>query len=209
MSAKQTFRILLASVVVLLIAIVAGAYGTTKFLSGRSQNLAGLKAKNNQLISQQIQLTKDKQDIAAYKPLSDIAKSIVPQDKDQAEAVREIVNIAQASGISLAQISFPTSTLGGTNTATPGATSAPAKPTANSSLSQLTPVKGISGVYNLQIVIQNSTQNPVPYSAFLGFLSRLENNRRTSQVTGISLQPNASNPSLLSFTLIVNEYIKP
>jgi len=109
------------------------------------------------------------------------------------------VNIAAASGIpALTSISFPASTLGITTSGSP-------KP----NLTQLTPVTGTSGVYNLEITVTQGNTNSVPYTDFLNFLSGLEQNRRTAEVTSISIEPDATNPSNVSFTLIINEFIKP
>ena len=136
----------------------------------------------------------------------------MPQDKDQAEAVREIINIAADSGIKPTAVNFPVSTLGGTISAS-GAAVGTTAPTAASralqSLSQLQPVVGIKGVYMLQITIQQDAASAVPYPKFIDFLSRLEQNRRTAQVTGIVLQPSPLDRNLVSFTLTVDEFIKP
>lgn len=209
MNSRKVYLGMLGAVAILILAILGGTYGTSKLLEQRSTALANLKAKSAQLNDEQASLKKDKQDVATYQPLADIAKSIVPQDKDQAEAVREIVNLANASGISMssASITFPESTLGGSTTS--AAPSTPAKPSANSGLSQLKPVKGIPGVYDLEITIQQNPDNPVPYSSFVSFLGRLEHNRRTAQVNSITLLPDDKNPGLLSFTLVLDTYIKP
>src|SRR3990167_9442113 len=74
------------------------------------------------------------------------ARAIVPADKNQAAAVREIVKIAQSNGIKISSITFPASALGGiTATGSGGA----AKPAASTALTQVQTVKGISGVYSL------------------------------------------------------------
>jgi len=49
----------------------------------------------------------------------------------------------------------------------------------------------------------------VQYASFINFLSALEHNRRTAQISAITLQPSTNNPNLLAFTLTLNEYIKP
>ncbi len=131
--------------------------------------------------------------------------------------MREIVNIAAANGVSLASITFPASTLGNLpNGTTPSAgTSGSTAPSASggntkaASLSQLTPVKSIPGVYQLPITIKSDTNRPVQYEKFINFLSGLEHNRRTAQVVGIALQPDPDNPDLVNFNLTLNEYIKP
>jgi hypothetical protein len=82
-------------------------------------------------------------------------------------------------------------------------------PTANNNLTQLTPVKGITGVYDLKITVQQTENAAVPYSTFITFLEKLEQNRRTAQVSSISVTPSTKNPNLVAFTLIIDEYIKP
>jgi hypothetical protein len=122
----------------------------------------------------------------------------VPQDKDQAETVQEIVSLAAKSGIpQLSSITFPPSSLG-----EPGAKTA-------KGLTQVTPVSGIPGVYDLPITITQDNTAEVPYNSFLTFLTNLEQNRRTALVSSVSVVPDQTNPALISFTIIVDEYIKP
>lgn len=176
----------------------ACAYGANAVLQKQSDTLVGLKASNLATENERAQLVKNKADIAKYHDLNEIAKSVVPQDKDQAQAVREIVNIANQSGINkLSSIAFPPSTLGGTKVKT------------SNGLTQVTPVKGVPGVYDLQITITQANTDPVPYSSFTNFLTKLEQNRRTAQVSNITVQPDAKNPNMVSFTLVIDEFIKP
>lgn len=207
MSSKKVYFMLLAGVLLLFAAIAGSVYGADVLLQKQSDKLISLKTKDQALDQKQTALKKGKQDIAKYDELDQIAKAIVPQDKNQAEAVREIVKIAKESGISLASVTFPASSLG---SASSGAAAAKPVPGAAVRLpSQLMAVDGIKGVYRLQITVQSDTNAPVPYNSFLSFLKRLENNRRTAQVNSIVLQPVPSNPNMLSFTLILDEYIKP
>jgi hypothetical protein len=67
----------------------------------------------------------------------------------------------------------------------------------------------MSGVYSLQITIQQTSEAAISYSQFLTFLDKLEQNRRTAQVTSIILQPDSTNPNMVAFTLTINEFIKP
>jgi hypothetical protein len=200
MKAKQLSYVLIGLLVIALAGFVGVAYGANKLMSGEATKLSKLRADSAALDTQQISLTKNKLDIAKYGDLNTIAETIVPQDKDQAEAVREIVNLATQSGIAkLSSINFPTSTLG---TASPGTHT-------NPNLTQLLPIKGISGVYGLQITVTQSSSDMVSYDQFITFLTKLEQNRRTAQVSSITVQPNAQNPSQVAFTLIINEFIKP
>ena len=203
MNAKQIFFVQCAVLALIFVTLVGGAYESNQILTSHARELQALKLKSQVYASESSAVVKARGDVTKYASLGNIARSIVPQDKDQAEAVREIVNIAASAGVNPTSITFPASTLGANalGTTTPTTTASP--------LSQLAPVKGIPGVYNLQIIIQQDDKHPVPYSNFLDFLSNLELNRRTAQVTSIQLAPDKLHSSQLSFTLTVNEFIKP
>ena len=199
MKAKQLYWILMGATILSCLAFFGVAFGADKLLSGQANKLSTARALSDATQAQQTSLANDKKDIVKYSNLNTIAASIVPQDKDQAQAVRQIVNIANSSGISqLSSITFPTSTLG---TVTGGAVS--------KGLTQLTPVAGISGVYNLAITISQTQHDSVPYGDFVNFLSGLEQNRRTAEVTSVTVQPDTTKPQNVSFTLVINEFIKP
>ena len=223
MSSKRLYFLLIGTLVLLACGLVGGTYEANKLFTAQSQKLTTYKAESLALDSEQASIAKSSHDIVYYADLDKIAKAVVPQDKNQAEAVREIVNLAKTYDINLASISFPASTLGNTVAPASGATPAAASPAATAkspsvALSQLTPVKNIPGVYQLPITIQSDTNKPVLYSNFINFLAALENNRRTSQVSTISIAPvstvqgskaGTSNSTLISFNLALNEYIKP
>lgn len=218
MTSKRLHTVLLAGLALLFLGLIGGTYATNKLLTSQADKLTALKAKSMALDQEQLSLSRAKKDIRKYDSLDKIAQAVVPQDKNQAEAVREIVNIAAANDVSLASISFPASTLGNL----PGGTAAPSAsgsatagpaPSAGSSkagsLSQLTPLKNIPGVYQLPITIKGDTNNPVQYEKFINFLSDLEHNRRTAQVETITLQPTIGNRDYVTFELTLSEYIKP
>ncbi|HUB93227.1 MAG TPA: hypothetical protein VMB52_01875 [Verrucomicrobiae bacterium] len=200
MKAKQLYFVLVGCCCLAFAAFIGVGLGANKLLGQQANKLAALRAQSAAVQSEQISLAEDKRDITKYGDLNTIAASVVPQDKNQAQAVQQIVNIAAASGIGkLSSITFPASTLG---TTTAGASAKPG-------FTQLTPVKGISGVYNLAITITQTSDDSVPYTSFLSFLSGLEQNRRTAEVTSISVTPDAKNPSNVAFTLVINEFVKP
>ncbi len=222
MNSKRLHTILIAALVLLFIGLLGGAYGVNKLLVSETDNLLVLKAKSQALTQEQTSLNKAKKDAQRYENLNKIAQAVVPQDKNQAEAVRQIVNIAAANGVTLAAINFPASTLGnlpgGATTpaagAAPAASAAPAAAASAASsktanLSQLTALKNIPGVYQLPITINNDSAHPVQYANFINFLNALEHNRRTSQVQTISIQPDSKNRGNITFSLTLNEYIKP
>lgn len=194
MNARKLNLLLMAVVGLSIVGLIGGTYGANLVLQSQAKRLSDAKLKSMVLDEKQQQLAKARTDIAKYQSLADIAKNIVPQDKDQAQTVREIVRIAEENGIKLGTITFPSSSLGGKATATQ---------------SQLKAVKNIPGVYSLEIAIQSDSSSPAQYGNFLNFLDALEHNRRTALVNGITLQPSATNPGTLTFTLNLSEYVKP
>ncbi len=205
MNSKRTFFLMIGLTILAAGGIIGAVVYGNKMLESESQKLLALKVDNQVLEQQQVGLLKANKDIAKYSNLEEITQKIVPQDKDQALAVREIVALAGQSGIKLKSITFPASTLGTGSTTTPaqGATPAPV------AISQAKPVTGISGVYSLEMTIV--PENKISYYQFIDFLSKLEKNRRTSQVTRIKIDPSSSdsrNPSI-SFSLTINIFVKP
>jgi hypothetical protein len=199
MSSKRVYQILVGGIVLTCLGLLVGAYFLNGLLQNQAQTLTEQHKQLAVLDGRETALKLAKKDVERYQSLAAIAKSIVPQDKSQAQAVREIVKLANRNGVALGGFSFPASTLGTTGTT---------KTTQKPSLSQLTPVKGISGVLSLQIIVQSDTDNPSPYTSFLNFLRDLEQNRRTALVTSITITP-AKNPANIGFTLTLEEYIKP
>jgi hypothetical protein len=173
---------------------------------------------------QQADLVKSKKDIATYSELYKIARGVVPQNKDQAQTVRQIVKLASDNGVVLQSISFPSSTLGGsgaaasTRPAQAGAAASPASGGGGASLSQLAPVPKIPGVYKMSLVVTSSSTagNLANYRQLINFLDDLEQNRLTALVSTIAITPNGGNngasavaSGLFSFTLTLDVYIKP
>ncbi len=196
--------------------VIAGIVLGDMYLHKQSAKLVDLKLQNKVIEEQQSSLTQAKRDVEKYAELDKIAKQIIPQDKDQAKATLEILNIAQATGIKLASISYPASTLGQAPAkaqSTPdssGSASTPKAPaTTTPSITQVKPVDGLQNVYQYDITVVSDTDSPVSYSKLTSFLQRLEQNRRTAQVTQLSIQPDSQNRNALNFTLTLTLYIKP
>ncbi len=209
MTNKRLYFLLIGVLVLLFTGLLAGTYGANQLLSTQATKLTDLKAKSLASTQEQASLLKAKEEVKTYAGLQKIAKSIVPEDKDQAAAVREIVNIAASNGISLGSISFPSSSLGSIVAGAGASTSGSGTRVAAAAPSQLQPVKAISGVYQLLITVQGDSTQPVTYRQFVNFLSALEHNRRTAQVSSITIAPKVDNHNVLTFSLSLNEYIKP
>ena len=207
MNAKRVYYLLVGILVLLGFGVIGGVLIGNAKLETSTKQLVKLKLDNQILDEQQIALVQANNDIAKYSDLEKIAKTVVPQDKDQARVVREIVSLANEAGAPIQYISFPTSNLGQSTTTvvTPNATS----PKIKTPPSQLKPVVGNAGLYQLEITVQSDTSRPITYPQLINFLTKLEQNRRTAQVTNITVTPNSKNRKLITFSLIVNVYIKP
>lgn len=219
MSARKVFYGLVVGSFLLCGLIVGAAVLGNVVFKKQFARLSELKARNQVLEQQSISLIKAKQDVEQYSELNDITKQIVPQDKDQARTVREIIKIAQESGVTLSSVSFEPSSLGDSRptTAPPPESSdsssspeeAASSPAAtNKALTQVQPVSGIPGVFSLGITIETDESSTVSYEQFLTFLEKLESNRRTAHVGRISITPESGGADV-TFSLTLNAFVKP
>lgn len=197
MNSKIFSYIMIGVVIILSGGILGITFSGKTLLDKQSQKLSDARAQDQVINQQEVSLAQAKSDILKYDQLDEIAKAIVPQDKNQAKTVREINNIAAESGVNLQQINFNTSDLGIPGNKTTG------------KLTQVKPVEGIEGVYSLEITVSSGEASPVPYYKFLDFLERLESNRRTAHVSSIIVTPSENNKNDVNFSLVLNVYLKP
>lgn len=209
MNTKRSYLALIILLVVLAAGIIGGTYGIQSLLKGQARQLVSHKARLQALDAEQVQLNQAKKDITKYTPLYSISKVVVPENKNQAEAVRLIVKLADDNGISLQSISFPASNLGSSGVAPKPAAGSSATTGKAPSLSQLVPVPGIVGVYDLQLSVASDPNKLATYPQLISFLKALENNRQTALVSSMSIEPDTSNHSRFSFNLTLDIYIKP
>lgn len=210
MNSKKTFIAMSVFCVASLGLLGASVFFGNQLLQSHSEKLTALKVEAAVADEQQTSLTQAKKDLETYSELNDVARQIVPQDKDQARAVREIIAIAGESGIQITGITFPASSLGQAApkaTTTEGETDA--TKTVTPTISQVKPVEGITGVYQLELNVTTDTTKPISYAQLISFLKRLEQNRRTAQITNLSIQPNPGDRNLLTLTMQLIIYIKP
>lgn len=217
MNSRRLFFVLCIVLVLLISGAIAGTFFGNSMLKKKSENIVKLKMESTALDEQQRSLIQAKKDIKNYQELEQIAKAIVPQEKDQARTVREIIQIAEENNVPISSITFPASTLGQAQprTAAPpaaegnGGTAASQPQAAATQATQVVPVEGIPGVYQLAISVQSVNTSPVRYQDMLNFLTDLQKNRRTSHVTNLSVAPTTNNRNLVTFSLVINAYIKP
>jgi hypothetical protein len=206
MSNKRFFLTLSGSFGFVILLIIGATIGGNILLQKQSAKLTQLKIENKVLETRQTDLVQAKRNLERYSELDKITKTIVPQDKDQARTVREIIAIAETTGVPIKSIVFDTSTLG---TKAPASVSTPdtnSTPTTKAAPSQLKAVTGIPGVYSLELKVTSA--DAISYDTLINFLNKLESNRRTSHVTSIGLNPEATGNDI-NFTLSINAYVKP
>lgn len=215
---SKRFRLVLVGIFLLLcVGFIGTAYMGLSMLSAKSNQMVDLKIKNKTAEAQLDNLQASKNDIAKYGFFQSVANSVIPNDKDQAQAVLEIYQIAQQSGIAIQSITFPSSSLGGkAQAASPSSTSVslsgPTPTPTSTGISQASPVSGVPGLYSLQLTITPQTGTNVPasqqvtYAKMLDFLKRIENNRRTAQISQVVIQPSSGQ---INFSLGLNIFIKP
>ena len=211
MSPKQFFFVMIGALALLGLLGVGSVAMANDMLTKKNNKLSELKLENEVLEQQKTAILQAQKDIEKYADLEKLAKQIVPQDKDQARTVREVIALAAQSGIDISSITFPSSSLGQkaapaakpaegeSGSATPKATTPP--------VTQVTAVDGIPGVYRLDITVQ--TGDPATYAKLIAFLKSLEANRRTAQVVDLTITPSSSNRNFLSITMKVSVYVKP
>lgn len=204
MTSKRFFLVMVGIAILLLLGFGAGVYKVNSMFNKESDKLAELKLSAYVLKEQQSVLRQAKRDITEFSGLEEITRSIIPEDKNQANTIGEIASHAKKAGISLGAIEFPQSELGRVAKG-----KAKTKSTTDSSTTQLVEVDDLKGVYVMSISIRNHSEKPIAYDQILDFLKRLESNRRTAQVVEIGIQPDQKTPNLFHFTIKLNTYIRP
>jgi hypothetical protein len=228
MNAKRLKLVLLVSLGVLAVVFVVIFVFGISMLNKKSQKMVELKLESQKVENQLNGLAQAKKEIEQYGYFKNIANSVIPNDKDQAQAVVDIYNVAKESGIKIQTISFPSSNLGeaakpaapaaGTtsNTVPPATSAVGASP--SEAISQAKPVANIKGLYSLELTIapeigtQLGKSEQVTYPKLLDFLQRIERNRRTAQITSIAIDPQTPGTVIsdaVKFTLVINIFLKP
>lgn len=208
-SSKTLYWILLGGLGLSIFLFFILMFEGLSLLSSKSHKLVDLRVQSQTADAQLSNLEQTKKDVEKYSYFKSVAQTVIPNDKNQAEALLELNQMAAQAGISLQNITFPTSNLGGHTTATSAAASSAA-----SAISQAQPVAGVPGLYSLELTITADNSRTLPaslqvtYPKILDFLNRIENNRRTAQITQVNIQPVADSNSL-SLTLEVNIFMKP
>jgi hypothetical protein len=222
MNSKQFRLILIGLLIVGVLALCFIYVLGMSVLKKQSHKMVDLKLQNQTADAQLSNLESSKKEIEKFSYFKSVAQSVLPNDKDQAQAVLDIFSLASQSGISLQSVSFPSSNLGtgSSSTSSTSTSSTSAQSTTQAAptkkISQAQAVSGIPGLYSVQLTITPATGGQVPadkqvtYGKMLDFLNRIENNRRTAQITQVNIQPlTANGANQFNFSLTVNIFIKP
>lgn len=213
MSSSRMRLILMAGLGLSILIFLLIGFSGKNMISNMSQKMVELKLKNTTANAQLANLASAKKQVEQYAYFNDVAKTVLPSDKNQAQAVLDISQMADESGIAIQSITFPTSTLG--VAAEKKTDEDAAKASTSTAISQAKPVEGISGLYSLSLTItpQSGPGTPadkqVTYGKFLDFLSRIENNRRTAQIASVTVQPATGTAGQFSFQITINIFMKP
>src|SRR5438105_12052724 len=105
---SKKFRLVLIGLIGLsVIVFFALLYFGLSTLSQKSTKLADLKQQSQTADVQLENLKEIKKELAQYDYFKGIANTIIPNDKDQAQAVTDIFTIAKQSGFDIQGITFP------------------------------------------------------------------------------------------------------
>lgn len=210
MNAKRHRLLLLGALGLSAVVFIGLCLLGTSMLEAKSQTMVDLKLQNKVADNQLANLEIAKSEVQQYAYFKEVAKTVIPGEKDQAATVLEILQIANGAGISIQSITFPSSNLGSSSAA---AQSDASTASPQNVISQSKAVSGIPGLYSIELTITPETGPQVPpaqqvtYSKMLSFLKGIENNRHTAQVTQVNIQPLTG--EAVNFTLKINIFIKP
>ncbi len=203
MTSKHAYYGMLGGIILLIGLCGAGTYFANKMIVAEGDKLLDFKMQSEVASKQVLALEQAKKDLAQYEELEKIAKAVVPQEKDQARTVLELVNLAEQAGINIVSVQFPDSELG--EVAKKGAK----KPVSDANLTQLTPLENLKGVYTMEITVQADPGQEIRYEQLIDYLRNLETNRRTAQVSSITIAPNPDDRDFISFSLTLTSFVKP
>lgn len=213
LNSRKLNWLLLGSLCLLAIIFLAVAVEGLSVLGKKSQSMVNLKVQSQSADEQLVNLQRSKEQVKKYAYFKDVAKTVIPNDKDQAEAVVQIYQFANEAGIALKSITFPTSSLGLSAATVTTQDAAASSSVTKAALSQAKPVSGMPGLYSLSLIITSDGTSTLPPSLFTTypkmqtFLQKIENNRRTAQITDVNVV--AADKTPMYFTLDLNIFIKP
>jgi hypothetical protein len=196
MTAKNTHKLLM-TVLILLIIIAASALIVSSYIMQKSANkLIQAKLDNVGYDSEEQTYLQARKDLDEYSALNEIIQKILPKNKDQAQAVSELYKIGDETGITIASVTFPSSTLG-------------QKSSSSNSVTQAKAVDGMTGVLGIDIAIelQPASGASISYDNMISFLQKVEVNRRSMQIKQITVNADTVNGGV-TFNMTLTIFVK-
>ncbi len=217
MNAKRFNYLMMGVLALLVVTGGAVAYFSNQYLQTKAANVASIKAELAGVEAKESTFVRSRNELKQHEELKASIDRILPQDKDQARAIRELFAIAEESGIRITNITFPTSELGRkTQTAKPQTTTEGAQPQtqsqATNAVTQAKPVEGISGVLGISASVgfdKAAPNQPITFERFQQFLQKLELNRRTMQVSQVTITPTNQGEGEFDFSVNLTIFVKP
>ncbi len=201
MNSKKVFITLIVIIVLLVIATAGVFYGANILLKKSSTKLSQLKIENAVIEQNEKVYQKAKNDLIKYQDLKVAVNEALPKEKDQAKALKELIQIGNTTGVKIEKIEFTDSTLGDKAKTTTSPTAA------GTAITQAKPISGISGVQGIEMKITLAGPNSntaINYNSFIEFLDLVSNNRRSMQISNLNIQPN-----LKKADVTINIFVKP
>lgn len=196
-------------IVVTIFTIMGVVYFSRTMLANSQTKLVNAKLENYTFEKTEEIYRKNQKLLNENKDIANIISNIVPAEKDQAKAVRELNAIAENNNLVVSSITFPRSDLlNKAKTTTTATTSQQSdqKEEPQKAISQAKPIKGLKGVYSIELSAEISSANNdrIPTDKLLSFLENIENNRRNMRITSINISSSGDN---INLKLLI--FIKP
>lgn len=214
MTTKKAHYGLLGLLVLVIVAIGLAMYFSRVFLKSNSDSLVNAKLELYKIDETEYIYRKNQAILQENQETADILASVLPQEKDQAKAVREITQIASDNGLSVKAIRFPGSDLVITNkpvaAQTQGSTTTPQATPSGPTISQAKPVNGLNNVLGIAVEIELTSARSgaqISTDQVLSFLQQIENNRRNIRVTSINFGSSVDEGKTLKIDTLL--FIKP
>ena len=204
MNTKKAYYLFLGVLVLMIVALGAILYFSRTFLLSNSNRLVAAKLELYKIDETESAYKKNQSLLESNVATAEALAAIVPSEKDQARAVRELTQIAGENGLTIKAVRFPGSDL--VVKKTTGTTSTTNTP----SVSQAKPVPGLNNVLGVAVEVElnHATPNtPISTDQVLGFLNQLENNRRNIRVTSINFGSAVDEGKTLKMDTLI--FIKP
>lgn len=189
---KKAFLIILGSIGAIVLGGAGIFYLLDKQLVSLNEEVGKLKA-DQQVIRSQINIYETaRQKVEELAFVQGLADQVLPQEREQANAVAELKSFVNSVGLELESVAFT-----GDNS----------KAQANLETSQTEQAEGLAGVRILPTTIV--IKPGATYRQVLQLLERIERNQRKMQVIEITLIPNEEGGSTFStITMSINIYLR-